>query len=134
MSRVCRIKNYARGCLAIHSSANQRLSPSRDAVIYKTPADVRTMTSAVGVLRGDDFLRLNAPPVGCAERNPMSMDDACVVNESPVCWGAQEIGRVIGRDERQTFHLLQIGEIKCARRVGGRWCAGREALLREFGV
>ena len=64
----------------------------------------------------------------------MSMDDACVVTESPVCWGAQEIGRVIGRGERQTFHLLQIGEIKSARRVGGRWVAAREALLREFGA
>ena len=51
---------------------------------------------------------------------------------SPFVGVPEEIGRVIGRGERQTFHLLQIGEIKSARRVGGRWCAGREALLKEF--
>ena len=62
----------------------------------------------------------------------MSMDDACVVNEAPVCWGAEEIGRVIGRSERQAYNLLQTSQIKCARRVGRSWCAGREALLREF--
>ena len=59
------------------------------------------------------------------------MDDACVVR-IPRCWGGKEIGRVIGRDERQTFHLLQIGEIKCARRVGGRWCAGQSRTLARI--
>lgn len=48
-------------------------------------------------------------------------------------WGAQEIGRVIGRNPRQTIHLLQGGKIKCARKVGGRWTANHLALLREFG-
>lgn len=55
-------------------------------------------------------------------------------SESPVCWGAEEIGRVIGRDTRQTTHLLAKGQIQSAKKVGGRWVAGRAALLREFGV
>jgi hypothetical protein len=52
----------------------------------------------------------------------------------PVCWGIDAIGEVIGRNHRQTFHLLTRGEIKSARKVGGRWCASRAALLRELGV
>jgi hypothetical protein len=45
-----------------------------------------------------------------------------------------EIAEVINRNHRQTFHLLTRGEIKSARKVGGRWCASRAALLRELGV
>ena len=58
-------------------------------------------------------------------------------NLSPACdfmWNAAEIGGVIGRSARQTHHLLTKGEIKCARKVGGRWVASRSALLREFGA
>jgi hypothetical protein len=49
-------------------------------------------------------------------------------------WGATEISRVIRRTPRQTHHLLQRGYIKCAKKVGGRWTANHDALLREFGA
>jgi hypothetical protein len=49
-------------------------------------------------------------------------------------WGADEIGAAIGRNGRQAFHLLSHGEIKCARKVRGRWMANRAALLHEFGA
>ncbi len=64
----------------------------------------------------------------------------CLVNEelrgnhSDFIWGADEIGAVIGRNGRQVHHLLSHGEIKCARKVGGRWVVNRSALLREFGA
>jgi hypothetical protein len=47
--------------------------------------------------------------------------------------GADEIGRAIGRNGRQAFHLLKRGEIKSAKKVGGRWVVSRAALLRELG-
>jgi hypothetical protein len=53
--------------------------------------------------------------------------------ESPFAWGADEIGAVIGRDVRQTFHLLNTGQLKSAKKIGGRWVANREALIRELG-
>ncbi|MBX9456161.1 MAG: DNA-binding protein [Rhizobium sp.] len=46
-------------------------------------------------------------------------------------WGACEIGRLIGRTQRQTFHLLESGELP-ARKVGGRWVVERGKLLRFF--
>jgi hypothetical protein len=52
--------------------------------------------------------------------------------ESPVVWGIEAIGKVIGRSHRQTYHLLSNHQIKSARKVGERWVAGRAALLREF--
>jgi hypothetical protein len=52
---------------------------------------------------------------------------------TPVVWGAEQIGRVIGRSPRQTHHLLANDQIKSAKKIGGRWVAGRAALLREFG-
>jgi hypothetical protein len=49
-------------------------------------------------------------------------------------WGAKEIGAVLGRNTRVTFHLLETGAIECARRVRGRWVVSRRALLKEFGA
>jgi hypothetical protein len=54
--------------------------------------------------------------------------------DSLVIWGAEPIGAIIGRNARQTHHLLINGEIKCARKVGGRWCASIPALRVEFGL
>jgi hypothetical protein len=47
--------------------------------------------------------------------------------DTPV-WGAAEIGRIIGRTERQCFHLLERGLLP-ARLVGRRWVSTREKLL-----
>jgi hypothetical protein len=49
-------------------------------------------------------------------------------------WGAYEIGRASGRNGRQAFHLLNRGEIKSAKIVGGRWVVSRAAVLRELGA
>jgi hypothetical protein len=48
-------------------------------------------------------------------------------------WQADGIGKEINRTPRQVYHLLKIGAIKCARQVGGIWCANRPDLRREFG-
>jgi hypothetical protein len=49
-------------------------------------------------------------------------------------WGAEGIADEINQTVRQTHHLLLIGAIKSARKVGGRYCAERSALRREFGA
>ena len=41
----------------------------------------------------------------------------------PLAWGVEEIGKVIGRTARQTHHILTRGQIKSARKVGGKWVA-----------
>src|SRR5262249_28366946 len=48
------------------------------------------------------------------------------------CWGAEAIGAVIGRNTRQTHHLLTRGEIKSAKKVGGRWVVSRATLNAQF--
>ena len=54
------------------------------------------------------------------------------VDNGPLAWGVEEIGRVIGRTPRQTHHILTRGQIKSARKVGGKRVANREALIREL--
>jgi hypothetical protein len=49
-------------------------------------------------------------------------------------WGAGQIGQVIGRTSRAAYHILERGEIKSAKKIAGRWCVSRSALLRELGV
>jgi hypothetical protein len=55
-------------------------------------------------------------------------------DKSRLAWGVHEIAAEIERTHRQSHYLLTKGEIKSARKVGGRWVAGRDALRREFGI
>lgn len=45
-----------------------------------------------------------------------------------IVWEVAEIAKVIGRTERQTFHILTSGSLP-AKKVGGRWVASRRKLL-----
>jgi hypothetical protein len=65
--------------------------------------------------------------------SPAVKRDFTAPDNSDFCWGIAEIGAVIGRNFRQTHHMLATGAIECARKKGGRWVASRRALLREFG-
>ncbi|RMI24228.1 hypothetical protein [Sinorhizobium meliloti] len=46
-------------------------------------------------------------------------------------WGVEAVAKIIGRTERQTFHLLSTGQLP-AKKVGGRWVAERGKLIRFF--
>jgi hypothetical protein len=46
-----------------------------------------------------------------------------------VVWGARAIGRVIRKNPRQAFYLLESGLLP-ARKIGNQWCASRSRLLR----
>jgi hypothetical protein len=43
-------------------------------------------------------------------------------------WGAAAMGQVIGRTERQVFHMLEAGHLP-ARKVGRKWVCSRARLL-----
>ena len=47
-------------------------------------------------------------------------------------WGAEGIGNEIGRNTRQTFHMLEKGLIRGARKIGGRWVAEQGNLRETF--
>lgn len=49
-------------------------------------------------------------------------------------WGCEAISRVIGRNKRVTFWLLEKGELKSPKKIRGRWMVARAALLRELGA
>jgi hypothetical protein len=42
-------------------------------------------------------------------------------------WGTRDIGREIGRSERQAFHMLASGILPGAK-IGGHWVASRPKL------
>ena len=46
-------------------------------------------------------------------------------------WEVAEIAKLIGRTERQIFHLLATGQLP-AKKVGGRWVAKRGQLIAFF--
>ena len=63
----------------------------------------------------------------------VAQEETTVPQESDFVWGAEAIAKVIGRDTRTTFYLLQSGALKdAARKIGGRWGASRRKLLGLF--
>ncbi len=49
-----------------------------------------------------------------------------------IVWEAAGIGKEINLSPRQTYHLLERGAIRAAKRIGGRWCADRAGLRSQF--
>lgn len=48
-----------------------------------------------------------------------------------VIWEVKNIARMIGRTERQTFHMLNSGLLP-AKKIGDRWVASRKRLLETL--
>lgn len=46
-------------------------------------------------------------------------------------WGADEIARAIGKTRRQTFWLLENGQLP-AKKIGRQWCISRKVLTEYF--
>ncbi|HEV7417902.1 MAG TPA: DNA-binding protein [Tianweitania sediminis] len=46
-------------------------------------------------------------------------------------WGVSAIAKIICRTDRQTFRLVEAGELP-AKKVGGRWVAERSKLVAFF--
>ncbi|KRA42052.1 hypothetical protein [Devosia sp. Root635] len=46
-------------------------------------------------------------------------------------WGADAIGKAIGRSERQAKHMMANGQIP-ARKIQGRWVASLTKLRKHF--
>jgi len=52
-------------------------------------------------------------------------------NQDTPIWGAAAIGRVIGRNERQTFYLLSTNRID-ADKLGDQWVSTPRRLLKRI--
>jgi len=55
-----------------------------------------------------------------------------IENESPVCWGAEQIAEEIGLSERQAFHRLQKGQI-VHRMPDGKFAFGHGSKCTQIG-
>jgi hypothetical protein len=54
-----------------------------------------------------------------------------ITSDAPV-WGAEQIGLVIGRSARSTYHLLESKSLKGAKKIRGTWSAIPSVLRREW--
>jgi hypothetical protein len=52
--------------------------------------------------------------------------------DTPV-WGAKNIAKIINRNERQTFHLLEAGRID-ATKIGSQWQSTPRRIYKSLGV
>jgi hypothetical protein len=47
-------------------------------------------------------------------------------------WGVEAIARLIGRTDRQTYHMIQTGSLPMVKQVGQRYVASRSKLIAFF--
>ncbi|KAA3500252.1 DNA-binding protein [Agrobacterium tumefaciens] len=61
----------------------------------------------------------------------MANDGTEVKDDLDLLWGAEEIGKALGRSMRATYEILDKGEIP-ARKLNGRWVISRKRLVSFF--
>jgi hypothetical protein len=47
-------------------------------------------------------------------------------------WGVDEIAKLIGRNYRQTYHMIQSDHLPMVKQVGERYVASRQKLIEFF--
>ena len=47
-------------------------------------------------------------------------------------WGVEEIGKLIGRNYQQTYHLIRSGKLPMVKQIGERYVASRSKLVAFF--
>ncbi|NKJ91797.1 hypothetical protein GFM14_09245 [Rhizobium leguminosarum bv. viciae] len=47
-------------------------------------------------------------------------------------WGTEDIAKLIGRTERQTYHMIKSGHLPMVKQVGERYVASRQKLIAFF--
>ncbi|EKF40159.1 hypothetical protein NA8A_22361 [Nitratireductor indicus C115] len=47
-------------------------------------------------------------------------------------WGVEEIGKLIGRNYRQTYHMIKTGHLPMVKQFGERYVVSRKKLIAAF--
>lgn len=47
-------------------------------------------------------------------------------------WGVEDIGKLIGRNYQQTYHMIRSGKLPMVKQVGERYVASRAKLVAFF--
>jgi hypothetical protein len=58
--------------------------------------------------------------------------DPSTLADSDICWGSEEIGRVIRRSSEQVRHLIEQKKLPMVRRLGHRTLIARVGDLRKL--
>ena len=47
-------------------------------------------------------------------------------------WGVEDIGKLIGRNYQQTYHMVASGKLPMVKKIGERYVASRSKLIAFF--
>ncbi|MHB2265689.1 hypothetical protein [Aliihoeflea sp. PC F10.4] len=47
-------------------------------------------------------------------------------------WGVEEIGKIIGRNYQQTYHMIATGKLPMVKQIGERYVVSRAKLITFF--
>ncbi|AWC25485.1 hypothetical protein CO731_04982 [Aminobacter sp. MSH1] len=52
--------------------------------------------------------------------------------ELDLIWGIEDIGKLIGRNYQQTYHMVATGKLPMVRQIGERYVVSRAKLIAFF--
>jgi hypothetical protein len=55
-----------------------------------------------------------------------------LMQDPDIVWGYEDIGKLIGLDNRQIYYLVSKNKLACVRKFGGRPFVSRRELFREL--
>jgi hypothetical protein len=54
------------------------------------------------------------------------------VSDLDLIWGVEDIGKLIGRNYQQTYHMITSGKLPMVKKIGERYVASRSKLVAFF--
>lgn len=55
-----------------------------------------------------------------------------MTEELDLIWGIEDIGKLIGRSYKQTYHMVRSGKLPMVKQIGERYVASRSKLIAFF--
>lgn len=52
--------------------------------------------------------------------------------ELDLVWGVEEIGKIIGRNYQQTYHMIRSGQLPMVKQIGERYVVSKAKLVAFF--
>lgn len=65
----------------------------------------------------------DTPTIGHNGGPPLELD---------LIWGVEDIGKLIGRNYQQTYHMITSGKLSVVKKVGERYVVSRRKLIDFF--
>ena len=70
--------------------------------------------------------------MACSHHERVENKTMAIEDPLDLIWGVEDIGKLIGRNYQQTYHMIRSGKLPMVKQVGERYVASRQKLIAFF--